>query len=86
MPAAQRFLDGALLDRLGRTKFVGVFWRRMGFCHCPRPLDLPPALPTYRRGFVYGSSLIISLQGDAASEDATAILGRTRGFKQAGFG
>jgi len=86
MPAAQRFLDGALLDRLGRTEFAGVFWRGMGFCRCPVSLDLPQLNQLTAVASSAGSSLVISLQRDAASENATAILGRTRGFKPAGFG
>lgn len=75
-PAAQRFLDGALLDRLGGAQFAGVLGRRMGFLPLhPVSLDLPQLDQLAVVASSAGSSLVISLQGDAAGKEPAAILG-----------
>lgn len=85
-PAAQRFLDGALLDRLGGAGFTGVLGRRMGFLPLhPVSLDLPQLDRLAVVAASAGSNLVISLQGDAVVEEGDAILERTRGLKAGGL-
>lgn len=85
-PAAQRFLDGALLDRVGGAVFAAVLGRRMGLLPLhPVSLDLPQLDRLAAVAASAGSSLIISLQGDTTEAESTSLLERTRDLKTAGL-
>ncbi len=85
-PAARRFLDGALLDRLAGAEFAAVLGRRMGVVPLhPASLDLPQLERLAGLAASVGSGLVISLQGDAVDEAPTAILERARYLKTKGL-
>lgn len=85
-PAAQRFLDGALLDRLAGEGLAGILGRRLAFVPVsPASLDLPQL---DRLAGTAAGRLVISLRQvpdglDAAT--ATALVERAGALREAGL-
>lgn len=85
-PSAQRFLDGALLDRIGSPEFAAVLGRRLGLLPLhPVSLDLPQLERLAAQAATSGQSLVIGLLGDAEGVAPEAVLERVKALKTAGL-
>ncbi len=80
-PAAQRFLDGALLDRLVGLDLASILGRRLAFLPLhPLSLDLPQVTNLPRE------NLIVRLLPDnLTQEQGTQILARMRSLQETGL-
>ncbi len=84
--AAQRFLDGALLDRLNSEELSAVLGRRLAYVPLhPVSLDLPQLDRMAGMERPAGGNLVISLLAGAVDQPATGILERVSGLKRAGL-
>jgi EAL and modified HD-GYP domain-containing signal transduction protein len=85
-PAAQRFLDGALLDRLADERLAGILGRRLAFVPVsPASLDLAQLDRLAESG---AGRLVVSLRQVPAGLDAAAatqLVARAQALKAAGL-
>lgn len=85
-PAAQRFLDGALLDRVSSGGLAGVLDHRLAFLPIiPASLDLPQLDGLARTVARTAGKLVISLQAGALPPDVHTLPERLRELKGLGL-